>query len=75
MRIVAEILQAPDPINIELLFQRLPVIFNVVVLSIHGYFGQSDVLGLPDTGGQVYCSLYVEKSLLLEKFILESYSV
>lgn len=53
MRIVAEILQAPDPISMELLFQRLPVTFNVVVLSIHGYFGQSDVLGLPDTGGQV----------------------
>ncbi|GFS35295.1 sucrose synthase 5 [Actinidia rufa] len=27
--------------------------FNVVLFSVHGYFGQSDVLGLPDTGGQV----------------------
>lgn len=25
----------------------------VVILSPHGYFGQSNVLGLPDTGGQV----------------------
>lgn len=53
MRMVGEILQAPDPINMESLFRRLPVIFNVVVFSIHGYFGQADVLGLPDTGGQV----------------------
>jgi len=29
------------------------MIFNVVILSPHGYFGQSNVLGLPDTGGQV----------------------
>ncbi|KAL8124008.1 sucrose synthase 7-like [Apium graveolens] len=69
MRIVAEILQAPDPINIELLFQRLPVVFNIVVLSIHGYFGQSDVLGLPDTGGQVVYILdqvrALEEELLL----------
>ena len=29
------------------------MIFNVVILSPHGYFGQSNVLGLPDTGGQI----------------------
>lgn len=29
------------------------MVFNVVILSPHGYFGQANVLGLPDTGGQV----------------------
>ena len=29
------------------------MIFSLVILSPHGYFGQSGVLGLPDTGGQV----------------------
>ena len=29
------------------------MIFNIVVLSPHGFFGQENVLGLPDTGGQV----------------------
>ncbi len=29
------------------------MIFNLVILSPHGYFGQANVLGLPDTGGQV----------------------
>ena len=53
MRTLSEVLQAPDPINMEKLFSRLPTIFNVVIFSPHGYFGQSDVLGLPDTGGQV----------------------
>ncbi len=32
-----------------------PLIFlsQVVILSPHGYFGQTNVLGMPDTGGQV----------------------
>lgn len=37
----------------EKFFSRVPSIFNIVVFSIHGYFGQEKVLGLPDTGGQV----------------------
>nr|GMC70992.1 sucrose synthase 5-like [Ipomoea batatas] len=53
MRLLSEILQAPDPINTQSFFSRLPAVFNIVILSIHGYFGQADVLGLPDTGGQV----------------------
>ena len=56
---LSEILQAPDPLNVESLFSRLPVIFNVVIFSIHGYFGQSDVLGLPDTGGQVHICINI----------------
>lgn len=53
MRTLSEVLQAPDPINMEKFFSRVPTIFNIVIFSIHGYFGQADVLGLPDTGGQV----------------------
>nr|XP_043613013.1 sucrose synthase 7-like [Erigeron canadensis] len=63
MKMLSEILQAPDPINMESFFSRLPVIFNIVIFSIHGYFGQSDVLGLPDTGGQVVYILDQVKAL------------
>lgn len=56
MRILSETIQAPDPLNMEALFSRLPVVYNVVIFSVHGYFGQADVLGLPDTGGQVHTS-------------------
>ncbi|KAI7741049.1 hypothetical protein M8C21_021793 [Ambrosia artemisiifolia] len=63
MQMLSEILQAPDPINMELFFSRLPVIFNIVIFSIHGYFGQSDVLGLPDTGGQIVYILDQVKAL------------
>ena len=30
-----------------------PRLMQVVILSPHGYFGQTNVLGMPDTGGQV----------------------
>lgn len=53
MRTLSEVLQAPDPVNLEIFFSRIPTIFKVVIFSVHGYFGQADVLGLPDTGGQV----------------------
>lgn len=51
---LSEMLEAPDPISVEKFFGKVPSIFNIVILSPHGYFGQADVLGLPDTGGQVY---------------------
>lgn len=57
MRMLSEVLEAPDPINTEAFFSRLPVIHKIVIFSVHGYFGQEDVLGLPDTGGQVFISL------------------
>ncbi|KAJ0106180.1 hypothetical protein Patl1_19509 [Pistacia atlantica] len=69
MRMCSEILQAPDPVKFEAFFSRLPNIFNIVIFSPHGFFGQSDVLGLPDTGGQVVYILdqvtAIEEELLL----------
>ncbi|KAL6954047.1 Sucrose synthase 5, partial [Sarracenia purpurea var. burkii] len=63
MNILLEILQAPDPIKTKSFFRRLPTIFKIVIFSVHGYFGQSDVLGLPDTGGQVVYILDQVKAL------------
>ncbi|KAL0435912.1 UNVERIFIED_CONTAM: Sucrose synthase 2 [Sesamum radiatum] len=53
MHLLSDILQAPDPSTLEKFLGRIPMVFNVVILSVHGYFGQANVLGLPDTGGQV----------------------
>ncbi|KAG2252979.1 hypothetical protein Bca52824_083115 [Brassica carinata] len=53
MVMLSEVLEAPDSVKLDLLFSRLPTVFNVLIFSVHGYFGQKDVLGLPDTGGQV----------------------
>lgn len=51
--LLSDILEAPDPGNLERFLARIPMIFKLVILSPHGYFGQANVLGLPDTGGQV----------------------
>jgi sucrose synthase len=53
MRLLSDILEAPEAGNLERLLARVPMIFNIVILSPHGFLGQAGVLGLPDTGGQV----------------------
>lgn len=56
VHLLLDILQAPDAATLEKFLGMIPMVFNVVILSPHGYFGQANVLGLPDTGGQVMCS-------------------
>ena len=53
MRLLLDLLEAPSPDTLEAFVGRVPMIFSVVILSPHGYFGQDKVLGRPDTGGQV----------------------
>ncbi|KAI5445197.1 Sucrose synthase 6 [Lathyrus oleraceus] len=78
MKMLSEVLEAADPIKFEALFSRLPNMFNIVIFSIHGYFGQADVLGLPDTGGQVVYILDQVRALeeeLLQKIELQGLNV
>lgn len=51
--LLSDILEAPEPATLERFLRRVPMIFRMAILSPHGYFGQANVLGLPDTGGQV----------------------
>ncbi|XP_058108730.1 sucrose synthase 1-like [Magnolia sinica] len=53
VHLLLELLEAPDPFTLEKFLGRIPMVFNVVILSPHGYFAQANVLGLPDTGGQI----------------------
>lgn len=53
MELLLDILEAPDPDDLENFLSRVPMIFSVAILSPHGWFGQANVLGRPDTGGQV----------------------
>ncbi len=53
MSLLADLLEAPDHEILEKFLARIPMIFNIVILSPHGFFGQEHVLGRPDTGGQV----------------------
>ncbi|CAA7400743.1 unnamed protein product [Spirodela intermedia] len=51
--LLLDLLEAPDPCTLESFLGRIPMVFNVVILSPHGYFAQANVLGYPDTGGQI----------------------
>lgn len=53
MQRLVNILEAPSPEELEKFLGDLPMVFNIVIVSPHGYFAQSDVLGKPDTGGQI----------------------
>ncbi|GAB4369826.1 MAG: sucrose synthase [Acidobacteriota bacterium] len=53
MSLLQDILEAPGPDLLRRFLSRMPMIFRLAILSPHGFFGQSGVLGLPDTGGQV----------------------
>ncbi|MBD0313691.1 MAG: sucrose synthase, partial [Microcoleus sp. T3-bin5] len=58
-----QLIDAPDPQTLEAFISRIPIIFNIVLVSPHGWFGQEGVLGRPDTGGQVVYVLDQAKSL------------
>ncbi|KAK3438584.1 hypothetical protein EUGRSUZ_C03201 [Eucalyptus grandis] len=48
-----DLLMVPNPGALEKFLGRIPMVFDVVIVSPHGYFAQDNVLGYPDTGGQV----------------------
>ena len=53
INLLLNLVNAPDPSTLDKFLTKIPLIFNVVILSPHGFFAQENVLGFPDTGGQV----------------------
>ncbi|PRQ43155.1 putative sucrose synthase [Rosa chinensis] len=53
IHLLRDIVKASDPTTLKTFLGKVPMVFNDVILSPHGYFGQENVLGLPDTDGQV----------------------
>ncbi|MCX7596905.1 MAG: sucrose synthase, partial [Fischerella sp.] len=47
------LLDAPEPPILQAFVSRIPAVFRVVLVSIHGWISQDDVLGRPETMGQV----------------------
>jgi len=70
MRLLSDLLEAPSPDTVARFLGRIPMIFNIAIMSPHGYFGQADVLGKPDTGGQVVYIL--DQVRALERAMVES---
>ncbi len=64
------LLASPDHIALKEFMSKIPMIFNILIVSPHGYFGQEGVLGKPDTGGQIVYILDQVKAL--EKEMISS---
>ncbi|MFP4006622.1 MAG: sucrose synthase [Spirulinaceae cyanobacterium] len=63
LEILDELLDSPNDESLEAFLSRVPMIFRIVLVSVHGWFGQEGVLGRPDTGGQVVYVLDQARSL------------
>lgn len=63
LEILDELIDSPDAKVLEAFLSRIPMIFRIVLVSVHGWFGQEGVLGRPDTGGQVVYVLDQARSL------------
>jgi len=70
MKLLQRTLEQPNEEILEEFMARVPIITSVAAISPHGWFCQSDVLGLPDTGGQVIYILDQVKAL--EKYLIEN---
>jgi len=73
LEILDELIDSPDHQTLEAFISRIPMVFRIVLVSPHGWFGQEGVLGRPDTGGQVVYVLDQAKSL--EKQLQEDVSL
>ncbi|MEM7773047.1 MAG: sucrose synthase [Cyanobacteria bacterium P01_A01_bin.37] len=58
-----QLIDSPDHQVLEAFISRIPMVFKVILVSIHGWFGQEGVLGRPDTGGQVVYVLDQARSI------------
>jgi sucrose synthase len=63
LELLDNLIDSPDPQTLESFLSRVPMVFRIVLVSPHGWFGQEEVLGRPDTGGQVVYVLDQAKSL------------
>ncbi|MFW6005256.1 MAG: sucrose synthase, partial [Desulfonatronovibrionaceae bacterium] len=69
LELLLEILEAPTPSILADFLSKIPMLFRLVIVSPHGYFGQSNVLGMPDTGGQVVYILDQVRALEKEMYV------
>ncbi len=67
--LLLEILEAPTPGILADFLSKVPMLFKLVIVSPHGYFGQSNVLGMPDTGGQIVYILDQVRALEKEMYL------
>ncbi|MBW4631462.1 MAG: sucrose synthase [Iphinoe sp. HA4291-MV1] len=57
------LIDTPEPAILEAFVSRIPTVFRVVLVSIHGWVSQEGVLGRPETTGQVIYVLEQARNL------------
>lgn len=67
LALLERLLRDPCAADLAALVNRLPLVARVLLVSVHGWFAQKDVLGRPDTGGQVVYLL--DQARALEKHL------
>ncbi len=70
MTLLAHVLDDPDAEGLATFLEKIPMVFSIAIVSPHGFFGQANVLGKPDTGGQVVYIL--DQVRALERAMYES---
>ncbi|MBU0483495.1 MAG: sucrose synthase [Proteobacteria bacterium] len=67
--LLQDTLEQPNEDTLEEFLTRIPMVSKVTMISPHGWFGQDNVLGRPDTGGQVVYVL--DQARAMEKYLTE----
>ncbi|MCA1993037.1 MAG: sucrose synthase, partial [Coleofasciculus sp. S288] len=57
------LIDSPDHAVLEAFISHIPLIFRIVLVSVHGWIGQEDVLGRPQMAGQAVYVLDQARSL------------
>ncbi|MGM0454238.1 MAG: sucrose synthase [Thermodesulfobacteriota bacterium] len=73
MDLLSSLFNEPRSASLEEFISRVPMIFKVAILSPHGWFGQENVLGKPDTGGQVIYIL--DQVRALEQHLIKEFEL
>ena len=63
LELLDRLIEDPEPAILTAFVARVPAVFRVVLVSIHGWMGQEDALGRPETRGQVTYVLEQARSL------------
>ncbi|MHC5766884.1 MAG: sucrose synthase [Nostoc sp.] len=63
LELLDRLIYSPEPGILETFVARVPAVFRVVLVSVHGWVGQEDVLGRDETLGQVIYVLEQARSL------------
>jgi sucrose synthase len=63
LELLNRLIEDPEPALLATFIARIPAIFRVVLVSIHGWVGQKSVLGRPETRSQVIYVLEQARSL------------